>query len=281
MKSMMVKKILVGVGTDPESDIALMYAEKLGRTLGAPVTAMHIVQEEPIPVSWPIKLYLEKNTEDERQKVSELFSELVKRNNLTHVQFKRVITGNPAEHLIKEAEREGYNLLIIGHRNLPNVKKLFLGSVSSKVVQYARISVLVAKKFTGPSRVLFCTDGSKYAQEAISFGGGLIKGMDCAAQVLNVTPWITDESETLSHNIAEEGAAILRSLGINASAKAIIRKEIAKEILKEADEGNFDLIVVGSRGLSGMHSFLLGSITLKLINQTSQPILVYKHHHTM
>jgi len=275
----MVKKILVGVGSDPESDIALMYAEKLGRNLGAEVTAMHIVQKAPIPASWPIKEYVERNTEDERQKVTGLISQLIKRDNLAHVQFKKVIKGDPAEHLIREAEREGYNLMVIGHRDLPNIKKLFLGSVSSKVVQYAKISVLVAKKFAGPSKVLFCTDGSKYAEEAIRFGGKLIRGMDCTARVLNVTPWITDESAGLAKDIAEEGAEILRTLGIDASAKAILRKEINREILKEADKGNSDLIVVGSRGLSGIHGFLIGSITLKLINQTSQPILVYKRHH--
>jgi len=274
----MVKKILVGVGSDPESDIALMYAEKLGRNLGAVVTAMHIVREEPIPTSWPIKEHVERDVEDERLRVAGLISELSKRNNLAHVQFKRIIKGNPADHLIKEAERKEYNLIVIGHRDLPNIKKLFLGSVSSKVVQYATIPVLVAKKFAGPSKALFCTDGSKYAEEAIYFGGELIKGIDCSARVLNVTPWITDESERLAKDIAEEGVKILRSLGINASAKAILGKEVTREILKEADEGDFNLIVIGSRGLSGIQSFLLGSITLKLINQTTQPILIYKRH---
>lgn len=274
----MVKKILVGVGSDPESDIALKYSENLGRYLHAIVTAMHIVKEEPIPASWTIKELIEMDTEEERQRVAELFSNLVKRNNLPYVQFKKVVKGNPADLLIKEAEKERYDLIVIGHRDLPNIKKLFLGSVSSKVVQYARISVLVAKKLSEPSRVLFCTDGSKFAEEAIHFGGELIKEIDCMARVLNITPWITDESEKLAKDIAEEGTKILRSLGIDASAKAIFRKEIAKEILKEAEEGNFDLIVIGSRGLSGIHKFLLGSITLKLINQTSQPILVYKRH---
>ncbi|MEW6326091.1 MAG: universal stress protein [Thermodesulfobacteriota bacterium] len=136
----------------------------------------------------------------------------------------------------------------------------------------------MAKKFVGPSKVLFCTDGSKCAEEAIRFGGEIIKGMDCTSMILNVTPWITDASERLAEDIAKQGVQILRNLGIDASAKTILGKEVAEEILKEADEGNFDLIVAGSRGLSGIPRFLLGSTTLKLINQTSQPILVYKRH---
>ncbi|MEW6067049.1 MAG: universal stress protein [Nitrospirota bacterium] len=274
----MIKKILVGVGYDPESDIALLYAGKLGYSLNAMVTAVHIVQEEQIPASWPIKKLIEEDIEDERQRVDKIFSELIKRKNLPHIHFKKVIKGDPADHLIKEAEKEGYDLIVIGHRNLANIKKLFLGSVSSKVVEYANISVLIAKQSSGPSKVLFCTDGSKCAEEAIRFGGEVIRELGCTAMVLNVTPWITDETERLAKDVAEEGAEILRGFGIDASAKAIFKKEITKEILNEADKGGFDLIVVGSRGLSGIHRFLLGSATLKLINQTRQSILIYKHY---
>jgi len=274
-----VKKILVGVGRDPRSDIALKYAGKLGMKLGAMVTAMHVVKQEPIPASWPIKEQMERDLEDERQRITQVITEIVKKETLSHVQFRRVTKGNPADHLIKKSEQEGYDLIVIGHRDLPNIKKLFLGSVSSKVVQYAEVSVLVAKEITGPSKVLFCIDGSKCAERALRFGGELIQGLGCRATVLNVTPWITDESRSLAREIAEEGTEIIRGLGIDASSKAIFKKEIAKEILGEAEKGNYDLIVVGSRGLSGIQKFLLGSTTLKLINQTSRPILVYKRHH--
>lgn len=275
----MVNKILVGIGGDPVSDIALMYAGNLGQRLGAIVTAMHVVQEEPLPSSWPIKKLMEKNIENERQRVTELLSELIKKNILPDVQFKEVVKGDPAGHLINEAEKAEYDLIVVGHRNLANIKKLLLGSVSSKVVQYAGVSVLVAKQLVGPSKVLFCYDGSRCAEEAIRFGGEIIKNMDCKAAVLNVSPWMSDESEILSKKIAEEGTVMLRSLGVDASHRSIFSKEIVREILRESVKDNFDLIVVGSRGFSGIHRFLLGSITLKLINQTNLPILIYKRHH--
>ena len=61
----MVKKILVGIGRNPESDIALKYAGKLGMSLGATVTAMHVVKQEPVPASWPIKEQMERDMEKE------------------------------------------------------------------------------------------------------------------------------------------------------------------------------------------------------------------------
>ena len=44
--STVVKKILVGAGCDPESDIAIMYAEKLGRNVGAHVITYYQASEE-------------------------------------------------------------------------------------------------------------------------------------------------------------------------------------------------------------------------------------------
>jgi nucleotide-binding universal stress UspA family protein len=275
----MIKKILVGIGSDPASDIALMYAGKLGEKLGAVVSAMHVVQKEPFPSSWPVKKLVEKEIEEERQRVAKLINEFIKKDRLPDIQFKKLVEGDPSGYLITEAEKGGYDLIVIGHRNIANIKKLFLGSVSSKVVQYAKVSVLVTKQLIGPSKALFCFDGSKCAEESLRFGGEIIKNMNCKALVLNISPWIKNESETLANEIVQEGAEILKELGVDASAKAIFSKEIAKEILKEADEGNFDLIVVGSRGFSGIHRFLIGSTTLKLINQTRLPILVYKRFH--
>jgi nucleotide-binding universal stress UspA family protein len=47
-----------------------------------------------------------------------------------------------------------------------------------------------------------------------------------------------------------------------------IRKKksgIARDILKEAERGKYDTLVIGRRGLSGIKQFLLGSISDKVV----------------
>ena len=47
-------------------------------------------------------------------------------------------------------------------------------------------------------------------------------------------------------------------------------------IVKEAKDNNFDLIVMGSRGLSGITRFFLGSVSDGVVNEAECPILIVK-----
>lgn len=49
-----------------------------------------------------------------------------------------------------------------------------------------------------------------------------------------------------------------------------------EEILKAADKGKFDLIVIGARGLSGAKSAFLGSVSNHVMHQSKIPVMVVK-----
>ncbi|WP_082562399.1 universal stress protein [Paenibacillus sp. Root444D2] len=51
---------------------------------------------------------------------------------------------------------------------------------------------------------------------------------------------------------------------------------ITKEILKYADEIQADLIIVGSRGLSSIGEFVLGSVSHNVVQHAKLPVLVVK-----
>jgi len=54
--------------------------------------------------------------------------------------------GHPAHTIVKVAQEEGYDIIVISSEGLTGLKKLFLGSVSNAVVQEAKnCSVLVVK----------------------------------------------------------------------------------------------------------------------------------------
>ena len=50
----------------------------------------------------------------------------------------------------------------------------------------------------------------------------------------------------------------------------------AEEIARIANEEGFDLLVVGSRGLSTVKAFLLGSVSEKLSRLAKCPVLIVK-----
>ena len=56
-----------------------------------------------------------------------------------------VVTGGPADVIVREAQRHGSDLIVLGARGLGMVKRLLLGSVSEAVVRHAACPVLVVR----------------------------------------------------------------------------------------------------------------------------------------
>lgn len=54
-------------------------------------------------------------------------------------------TGNPAELILDACKEKGCDTIVIGSRGLSGVEEFLLGSVSSKVSQYAKVPVMVVK----------------------------------------------------------------------------------------------------------------------------------------
>lgn len=65
--------------------------------------------------------------------------------NLPGESELEIVTGDPAEEIIRLANIYKADLIVIGSRGLTGVKRIIQGSVSSQVVEDAPCSVLVVK----------------------------------------------------------------------------------------------------------------------------------------
>ena len=74
---------------------------------------------------------------------------------------------------------------------------------------------------------------------------------------------------------AEEGAQLARDAGIDATACVVSRSgSVAEAILQEAADADATAIVVGSRGLTGVKSLLLGSVSHGVLQHADRSVLV-------
>ena len=53
--------------------------------------------------------------------------------------------GHPSERILAAAKENGADAIVLGSRGLSGIAEFFLGSVSSKIAQYATIPVLIVK----------------------------------------------------------------------------------------------------------------------------------------
>jgi len=78
-------------------------------------------------------------------------------------------------------------------------------------------------------------------------------------------------------SVAEEGAELARSLGLAAEPHAVPDElDVADTLIDIARERNVAVVVIGSHGISGLRSRLLGGVSRKLIGHCDRPVLVIR-----
>jgi nucleotide-binding universal stress UspA family protein len=138
--------------------------------------------------------------------------------------------------------------------------------------------------------IVICYDGSTDAKEAIVHGARMLRGQQ--ATVLTVwSPFDSaavglaggvedmQESDEAGRLHAEQqagaGARLAIELGFDAESRTVERRTtIADAILGEADALGATAILMGSRGLTGVKSLLLGSVSHTVIQHADRTVIV-------
>ncbi|MEM2082144.1 MAG: universal stress protein [Candidatus Bathyarchaeia archaeon] len=135
------------------------------------------------------------------------------------------------------------------------------------------------------ARILVPIDGSPHADKAIRYAADLSKKYGSKLILLHVIPVrvyaFAEVGAVLSEDV-EEGEEILRrgmelARSLGAEADQRLKRGIpAEEILRAAEEEKVDLIAIGSRGLSGVKAFLLGSVSDKVSHHAKCPVFIVR-----
>ena len=91
---------------------------------------------------------------------------------------------------------------------------------------------------------------------------------------------IDDNLQAQAHRIAEHGAELARSLGLQAEALVVADEDInvADTIVGMARERDVAAIVIGSRGLTGLRARLEGSTLSAVLKHSPCPVLTVHGH---
>lgn len=148
-------------------------------------------------------------------------------------------------------------------------------------------------------KILVGIDGSDKSLEAADYSITLAKNMGAQLIILNVLetePWyygekayewaspeeldkVYESEKTKIHKILDDikQKAKLASIPSKTEILMIPRTEDAvKPIVKYAEDKEIDLIVVGTRGRTGIKSMLLGSVASGVVTYAHCPVIVVK-----
>ncbi len=141
----MTSKILVPVDGSENSRRAFERALSLAKSTGASITAVHVIENPPTVYVESQKLLNEllANYRKESAKILDQFEEAAEKQGIKIESV--VMEGDPASNIVNYANKEGFDMIVIGSRGLGKIKEMMLGSVSRKVIHHAHCSVLVVK----------------------------------------------------------------------------------------------------------------------------------------
>jgi nucleotide-binding universal stress UspA family protein len=283
------RKILVPVEGSHSCLHAKMLAVSIAKKFKSKVTVVHCASHEfmhpelkaqyQLPHSILHKLdeaYLQAGKKLIRN-AEEMFTEAG-----IDVDTKLVTYEDPAEFILQLVKDEGYDLVVIGNRAGNQSERYSLGSVTEKVARHAECPVLIVKKKPKVKKLLTAVDGSRYAEKALEYAVQLAKSYNANLALVHVEedklisvggPQVENCVGTVGECILKDAATKVEGVSFN---KKLDYGSPADVIIKIAKKADVDIIVVGSRGLSSVRRFLLGSVSDDISMHARSSVLIVK-----
>ena len=289
-----MKKILVSLDGSELSEKVLPRVEILAKKCNAEIILLRVV-----PFAWP----------DEFPQVREMSNKLDKEASdyLFAIQAQLEEKGIKGECCVHEgsvpevicdlAREKEVDLVAMTTHGRGGVKRWALGSVSDKVIQTSPVHVLlcrISEKEMAPSNyknILIPLDGSHFSEVIFSQAQHLVRLFDSKVWFLYVIDvHLADSFDVLKRDNIKQGKELMDNIQSYFSnlekrleeAKATNYEIIVKEghpaetICDFAEEQEIDLIAMSTHGRGGIARWALGSVTDKVVQVSSNPVLLIR-----
>lgn len=288
-----LKRIIVGYDLGVGGELALGSAVALANRCGAALRLVHVV--EPLDAYQRISHLLTSpyTIEQITQKTGARLQALITTPALARLQLEyEVRKGKPFVELIIAGKAWQADLIVVGSAS--RTDEPFLGSTSERILRKALVPIMVAKKRLSAEAKTFLvpTDFSPCASKAAEEALMLAKNFSARIVFFHVLGSYPSYAIAYTHDlgvsvpispplpeeIEPEWDAFLSDLPLDNVdwEKRTEEGQAATTIVRQAEQGQADLIVMGTHGRSGLPHMLLGSVAEKVVRTVSCPVLTIR-----
>jgi len=273
----MLKRILLGLGGTPFTDVAIERAVELAKVHGALITAVTVMDTRQLSQVGPVPLgggvYAEKLrekrlmiTEERIEEAIEKFKETCAESNIS-TKIERE-TGDPFESMIAHAR---YNdVTIFG------LKSLFDYGFTSEpkdalirlVSQGVRPIIAVSPEFRLISKVLIAYSGSMESAKAMRRYVQLNPWRNVRLRVVHF-----GKNDDNTAQFLKDAAEYCRDHGFTTETEAV-ENSAREHLIEYARQHDMDLIVMGNSIRNLIFRHLLGDTVLSAIQQSDRPLFL-------
>lgn len=290
----MLKNILVPLDGSNLSEAALAPAALLAETLHAPVTLLHIIEQDA-----PREVHDDRhltNPAEAEAYLKEIAGRKFKTRVKTHVHTAPV--ADVARSIVEHAQAEfNPDLIITCTHGRGGVHDLLFGSIAQQVVANGSTPLLLIKPASPRfklDRVLVPLDPDSAHDDSFPFAQFIAKSFGARLILLSVIPTFStlageqaaagnlmpgttqallDIQEENAGEHLREHIASLKKDGVKSTA-LVARGDPAATILRVADEEQADLIILSTHRKAGMNAFWSRSVAPTVAQRTKIPLLL-------
>lgn len=208
--------------------------------------------------------------------------------------------GEPYAEVVRRAEEWKAELVVVAGRTARGIFASLIGGVAERIVRYAPCPVIVARCLREHGRVLAATDLSDPSLPAVAAGwaearlrgGGLtilhvvplvpmVSGSAPGAPPMAITPETMSAIEASTRSVFESRLATLlaplqREEQPLEATREIVVGPPAAMIVAHARSVDAELVVVGTRGRTGLARVVLGSVAEDVVRTAECSVMVVR-----
>jgi nucleotide-binding universal stress UspA family protein len=294
-----VQRILCAHDLSPASEPAWIEAQRLARLFGVELVLLQVVSPPPIAVGMagdmpvPPEVYQQLADDAERTARDRLAQLCDEAGAVWAKLTTRVEHGVVADRILRAAGRGEGSLLVLGTHGRTGLGRVLLGSVADRVVRLASCPVVTVRARLGEpvgspplTRICYATDFSAPARAAWPWVVALAEAAGADVDVVHVAPDVGMGRHVPAARVgemvlgfrayAESEAQRLIQAGPLPAARIqplIVTGTPAEAILRSVEARAASLIVMGTRGWSGLRRWVLGSVALHVIQAAPCAVL--------
>lgn len=270
-------------GTAAEAAIAL--AERFDATLHV----IHVLERGTLPPEVD-------SDDDLRQHGERTTARIADRVGDDGVETTTAVVDTTApihEAIVDYAEEHAVDLIVMGTHGRTGVERFVIGSVTERTVRISPVPVLTVHEAADVDgdfgSILLPTDGSAGARAATDYAVELADASDAALHAVHVVDltglWGDFDSTAILDALEQSGQRAVDDVieraeagGLRSVEGSVLSGIPPRAIVDYADDRAVDLIVMGTRGRTGLDRYLLGSVTERVVRLSDVPVLTVSMH---
>jgi len=279
-----IQQVLVAIDSSALAEETLKRAILIAKEKIAQLIVVHIIE----PPFTELPHYESIDQAKVKEKITQQIDVLNAEADVEYMLF--VESGKAADTITVMAKKTSADLLVIGSHGKDDIESRHFGSTALKLVQRTHIPVLIVKQRQEDlySSMIAPSNLSDYSKESILFANTLfsntplkyIYAFETISPLQARTYYISDDEldewrTKKASDALKAMKSFVKEVGEGESALIEFTASLNEDLLERVTKENADLLVLGSKGVENLNSFVFGSTASFLLQRSPIDVLVY------